>query len=489
MYKRKDRDSGYYTNITIRPYFAKRVKLCADKAVSQSWETKLQAAVDRVRAGEPARTDELLRDGIPRQTLEVLGLVSKLAENRKRTWAEHVADYCAALAAAGKRAPKYINNARMYLNIMASECGWKLLPDASRNEFVAFTLRRRTPNPESEDKRRKAGSGLRTIKNLRDTLRSFLRWAVDERRIENQILDAARLNIDASAIAQDRRRTRRALTNDELAALFAEVADKPRSTVYMLALVSGLRWRELSLLEWRDVYLEGSRPALMLRAEATKGRRADEIALADYVAARLRANRPAAAKPTDRVFPKMPSLGTWATDLKRAGIKYKVDGKIAGFHSLRVSLGTSLERAGVSPGVRMRVMRHRDPRVSYGSYADLTLDDQHGAVNAVAVFDPVPNVAAMNGTYAAPEADSGPGTQNGHRESIVSVRNGAHPFASGSRVTAGTTNQKTSGISLENATNTRQEMTLVESKCGGKKNSPSRIRTYNLPVNSRPLYR
>jgi hypothetical protein len=148
------------------------------------------------------------------------------------------------------------------------------------------------------------------------------------------------------------------------------------------------------LLQWRDVDLS-ERPYLHLRPEATKSKRADDVPLNADICARLgglKQLRPFAA-PTDPVFPSVPKLDRWLLDLKAASIPYRnAAGQICGFHSLRVTLGSRLERAGVPVKARMQIMRHTDPKVSYGSYADVALLDVHGAVERACVTGTVNEV-------------------------------------------------------------------------------------------------
>ena len=107
------------------------------------------------------------------------------------------------------------------------------------------------------------------------------------------------------------------LADDECRSLLGIKSE--HNLCYRLALGTGLRRRELRLLEWRDVRIDGEdakRSRLELRAEATKARRADTLPLSDDLAARLRAARPAFVLPTTRVLKRVPTDRRWiATDL------------------------------------------------------------------------------------------------------------------------------------------------------------------------------
>jgi len=77
------------------------------------------------------------------------------------------------------------------------------------------------------------------------------------------------------------------------------------------------------------------------------------------------------------VPPSHPIRGLWAVDsplradLALAGIPDKDQaGRYVDFHSLRVSLGTMLAANGVTPRAAQALMRHTDPRLTAGVYAD-----------------------------------------------------------------------------------------------------------------------
>jgi hypothetical protein len=93
-----------------------------------------------------------------------------------------------------------------------------------------------------------------------------------------------------------------------------------------------------------------------------------------------------------------PSGKTWKADIDAAGIDQKdSEGRIAGFHSLRVTLGTRLDRIGLSVKDRMRIMRHTDATVSYDVYSDVRLVDLNASINRLPVFE-ADQAAAANGT-------------------------------------------------------------------------------------------
>lgn len=228
----------------------------------------------------------------------------------------------------------YIGNAETTLRAAGQACGWKLLTDIDRNGLAAYLERRKTD-----------GAAPRTLASIAATLRQFCRWAVRGQRLDrNPVADVVRIDQ-----AGDRRRKRRALTPDEVGRLLRVAG--PRELLYRLALGTGLRRRELQRLQWRAVDRDGPRPCLRLRPEATKSKRADVLPLGTRLARRLRAARPVNVAPTAPVFRSVPKFDPWKADLTKAGIDYgdEATGEIVGFHSLRVTFISELERSGVSP--------------------------------------------------------------------------------------------------------------------------------------------
>ncbi len=133
--------------------------------------------------------------------------------------------------------------------------------------------------------------------------------------------------------------------------------------------------------------------------------------------------------PTARVFRQAVTNRTRVLDFLRAGIARRVDvldaqgnripigkrtknqkyksridctdaeGRIADLHCLRTTLGTNLARAGVTPQVAQKIMRHSDYRTTLKSYTVLSLHDSAGAMNKIPTINaPKPEEAKATGT-------------------------------------------------------------------------------------------
>ena len=78
-----------------------------------------------------------------------------------------------------------------------------------------------------------------------------------------------------------------------------------------------------------------------------------------------RAAQPTVPSPKAMVFPSLPDMKAFRSDLDAADIPYKVQGRgKIDFHALRKTVGTLLATAGVPRRVRQAGMRHADPRLT-----------------------------------------------------------------------------------------------------------------------------
>ncbi|MHC4064441.1 MAG: tyrosine-type recombinase/integrase [Planctomycetota bacterium] len=149
---------------------------------------------------------------------------------------------------------------------------------------------------------------------------------------------------------------------------------RERRLAYTLAIWAGLRRSELAALAWGDADLDSLVPVIRLRAETTKSKRADRIAIHPQLADELRALRPVDARPDTPVVSKVPGMKAWRADLKAAGIDYGDETTgYADLHAQRMTLSTMLAAAGVPQRVRQAHMRHTDPRLTENTYMDEAL--------------------------------------------------------------------------------------------------------------------
>lgn len=215
------------------------------------------------------------------------------------------------------------------------------------------------------------GRSSRTVEAYRVSWKFFLEWCLDAKLVgENPI---ARIKASRRKKAVE---PRRAPTVPEWRTLL-ECCPRKRSRLYLVAGLTGLRKKELRLLERRDVDLDYNQ--LKLRAEATKGKRADTVPLLPDVIPTL-IELCEGLEPHARVFPSIPCSRPIRDDIARAGIvSPDAGGRLVNFHSLRYFFCTLLARTLPIQVVRM-LMRHKDISVTCRVYMDLGLTDMSEAV-------------------------------------------------------------------------------------------------------------
>ena len=153
--------------------------------------------------------------------------------------AEHVAAYIEHCRRTGQ-APKHIAEKQRHLGNILTSTGEtrlsELTADALEHHLWAMT---------------QAGLSARTANFARQAAVAFVSWAFKTSRCEGNPL-AVVPKLDERA---DRRRVRRALTDDELARLLAVAEPRGRKAWYMAAALAGLRRGDLTALTWADVDL------------------------------------------------------------------------------------------------------------------------------------------------------------------------------------------------------------------------------------------
>ncbi|MFP4052598.1 MAG: tyrosine-type recombinase/integrase [Phycisphaerae bacterium] len=322
------------------------------------------------------------------------GLDDPVDGERLRGIQEHVDDYIHSIEIRG-RAPRYVQQVRQRIERVLRKARVTRLVELDPVKVQAVV---------HELKKTKGEGSLGDVaKNEYITaMKSFSTWCVKNRRMGVDPL-ASLEKIEAKRIT--RVHPRRALTSEELGRLLdaarrrplldaktvrtgpnkgkpiAKVTDRVRAKrelkgmerrlAYLLAAWTGLRRSEIRKLEWRDVHLDAEVPAIHLRAETTKSRRADALVLHPQVVEALQEWSNANGQDKGRVVSTVPDMKTMKADLELAGIPYG-DAEI-GFvdlHAQRMALGTHMAVNGVSQRVRQAHMRHKDPRLTEMTYMD-----------------------------------------------------------------------------------------------------------------------
>jgi len=340
------------------------------------------------------------------------------------------------------------NVARSLRRIVA-ECKFERLAHLDRSAVETWMIRQQAE-----------GMGARTRNTHRAAIVAFANWCVESRRLAGNPL-VRLVKADEKA---DRRRQRRAMTEQELVALLdvtqrrplldamtirrgkhkgeahaklkpetvarLEMLGRERALIYKTLVLTGLRKGELASLTVGQLALEGLTPYAVLHAADEKNRQGSTIPLRADLAAELRvwlADKLAVAQ-ADALLPpegnqKAPAparlpAGTplfgvpiqlvliLDRDLRLAGIP-KVDerGWTVDVHALRHTTGTLLSKAGVAPRTAQAVLRHSTLDLTMNTYTDPRLLDVAGAIDALPSLPlegkPQADRQRMTGTYAA----------------------------------------------------------------------------------------
>lgn len=366
---------------------------CRDESAARSVLTELEKRAERVRGGILTAAEDAVID---HQATPLDGHIDAFIDHQRAKGSSRRAD-----------------DERRQLRRVAADCGFRRLADLSASAFERWLL-------DHGD----SGMSAATRNEYRIAWVMFGNWCVRVRRLlVNPFADVPRA--DAKA---DRRRQRRALTEDELVRLLDAARRRPlvdamtirrgkrkgevaarlpervrrdlerlgweRALIYKTLVLTGLRRGELASVTVGQLDLDGAFPCLVLDAADEKNREGSTIPLRSDLAADLRewlaaktvamglptglpADAPLFAVPKDlvRVLDK---------DLAAAGIPKRDDrGRTVDVHALRHTFGTHLSKGGVHPRAAQAAMRHSTIDLTMNVYTDPRLLDVAGAVEAL----------------------------------------------------------------------------------------------------------
>ena len=201
----------------------------------------------------------MLADLVKRAEHVKAGIVTpqqaRTADHSDAPLSEHIAAYMEHLRAKtvrGKRvSEKHRYNVRLKLERLVEECGYAWLRDITRGSMEKWMNRAEA-----------SGMGARTRNTYRSSIVAFCNWCVETDRLIANPLE----KLCKADVRSDRRRTRRALTEDELrrllkAARMRPVAEYGRETVSLPPEEcegrSTWRYKELTFETLADAYERG----------------------------------------------------------------------------------------------------------------------------------------------------------------------------------------------------------------------------------------
>ena len=321
----------------------------------QSTRTTDRAAAERILAKKVADA-ALRREGV------IDANTDRYAAEGRRPIGEHVAEFIADCRERGQ-ADRYVQQKEAKLGQLVASSGASRLTDLTADRIDGFLVGLR------ED-----GLSARSVNHARAIVASFMTWCVRRR----QLLASPMVAVGKQRERPADRRSRRALTDEEIQRLLEVAEDRGRAEWYLTALLSGLRRGEMLNLRWADIDWDGG----CIRVVDGKSRREEFVPLHPLLSQRLSTLRDARrGAPGERVFPTEVTNRTRRADFERAGIpSTDDDGKVADLHALRTTLGTRLAQSGVPPQIAQRLMRHADYRTTLNHYTALTLADTAAAL-------------------------------------------------------------------------------------------------------------
>jgi len=346
-------ESRFYTVQVNLDGRIRRIKGYTDRAASEQMGAKLERA--KAQGAE--------------------GLDDPYKAHRNRRLSEHVADWIAELRQLG-RDDVYVGLCESRIARLIAECDWKTFSSINADSFIRW--RATATSTVGHSAKRGANiltMGARTQNHYLETVRAFCKWSIKRKRLAVHPL----ADVTPVETAGQLRRQRRALTQNEITALLSAVHAR-HQLAYRIILGTGLRRDELRQLRWGDVMLDAPMPCILLRAETTKGKRADVLPLRIDLASMLKASR-GEADDSESVCRSVPSMDTHKRYLAKAAIPFEdTEHRRADFHSLRHTYGSLLASAGIAPRIAMSLMRHTDMRLTMNVYTDPRIFDLAGAV-------------------------------------------------------------------------------------------------------------
>jgi len=377
IYRRKP-GGCYYVTYKIRPGQRRTVKGSKDRAATEALARKLESDAMLRRAGIIDPTAE------------------KLAANGAMPLEAHIGAFEATLRAKGDT-EEHVRRTLSFIRSLAKACGFEQLADLDAPKVSAHVghLKRK-------------GMGARSINARLTAFKSLTAWLHKTERLRTDPMkQVAKLNTRA-----DRRRQRRALSDEELARLLhaAEngpavmgVAGPKRAMLYRVAVETGLRANELRSLMPGNFHLRNAGTATVtVEAAYSKHRREDVLPIRPDLARAVTAY--VADRPIGEPLLAVPqkSAEMFRADLRQARAWWiretrdpverrkrrqssflatpDASGRVVDFHALRHSFLTRLARSGVAPAVAKSLARHSTITLTMDHYTHTFIEDERSAL-------------------------------------------------------------------------------------------------------------
>ena len=347
-----------------------RLALFVSKRTSEAFAQKITELCGLPTAGiSPDAELQRWLDGLPVKFQDKFikwGLIDSRRIEGQRPVSEHVSDYIKSIEAKGF-SKGYTRHSKNRLERIISDCRFYYFKDITRAAIETYLGRLK-----------KDGFSNTTRGHYLDSLKTFLNWAEQDRRITNnpiaKIEKPARDSKKKGVLTPEQFVQLIRITFEKNI-LVEKITGQDRATLYMLAGVTGIRRKELLSLVWDDINLSGDNAFVRVRASIAKNHKEAQQPIPPAMIFILTAFK-AHTRPTgtDRVFAGVRvSIDTAELirgDLLAAQIPLtdRDTNKIC-FHSLRNSYISFLANSETPAKVIMQLARHSDPRLTFNTYA------------------------------------------------------------------------------------------------------------------------
>ena len=346
----------WYTRLTDADGVKRTIPLFKDKTASQQRAAQIEKEVELAKAG----------------------VVDRYKQHRQRPLSEHLQEFKESLTNKGttqKQARLAHNRAKAVID----NCKFVYVSDISGSKVQKYLA-----------ERRRNGLSIRSSNFYLQAIKQLLNWMVaDGRTGENRLA-----YLKGQNPKKDIRHERRAMTLEEINAVLTvtlagrkhhNLTGKQRYMLYLLALTTGLRARELASLTWGRLNLSESGPCITVLVAYAKNDKEITLPLRKDVADEFR--RWLAEwnlSLNDKVFPRFnekKGADMLRGDLELAGVPYQDEcGRFADFHSFRHSFCTQVIQSGATAKEAQTLARHSTSALTLDVYSHVGLYDERRAV-------------------------------------------------------------------------------------------------------------
>jgi len=254
------------------------------------------------------------------------------------------------------------------LKRLFEECGWQYIRHIDKASFNAWrTVEACKLSPHTLNEYLGAVSGL-------------LKWMIRNDYMTVNPLEG----VGCISKKKWEKDSPRALSQAEMSALLSVCG--LRRTVYMTAVLTGIRFGELKQLRVSDLVLDSETPGIKVRSTISKNGKERWLPVCGELLELLREIK-ASRSAGQNVF-VMPKWKTLQLDLKRAGIPQRdEEGRKVSFHSFRHTFCTAHLAAGTAPRVVQALMGHSDIKLTTGNYTDTAQLPLAASVNQLPSYE------------------------------------------------------------------------------------------------------